>query len=174
MPTDLSQQEDELSAFTLMEHLGQQNCNRLNFPEAVLHNLHWCSAIACANGFEGLLFDRMTARHIPEMLVALKDFGAAKCAKLLEEGVAAFPARNAVVDSPELERQRLALRPADRQLLKRLSEAFSVANDKEINEKTLLAYVRKNAETIRFTVSRDKKTGKFRLLRNGKAVKSTR
>lgn len=172
---DLSQrEEDEMCAFSLMEHLGQQKDSILNPEEAVLHNLHWCSAIVCADGFEGLLFDNPTWNYIPEIAAALEKFGAAKCADLLNKGGAAFPARLAVTNHAEIERLRLALTSAQRKLLKQLSKSFSAANDEEINSKTLLAYVQQNREAIRFTVSLDRKRGKFRLTCRDKTIKFKR
>jgi DNA-binding CsgD family transcriptional regulator len=172
---NLSQQdEDEMCAFSLMEHLGQQKDSTLNPAEAVLHNLHWCSAIVCANGFEGLLFDNPTWNYIPEIVAALDKFGAANCAELLRKGVAAFPTRLAAANHKEIERLRLALTPAERKLLEQLSKSFSIANDEEINSKTLLTYIQQNKEAIRFSVSLDRKLGKFRLSCRDKTIKLKR
>jgi len=169
---DLSDEEkEEILAFSLMEHLGQLDDKILNKWEFVLHNLHWCSAIVFADGFEGLLFQSPTDKHILELFAALESFGAKKCTGMFKQALQVFPDANSITQAGKRKVVYAALTPKARQRLKDLSHRFNAAGDREMNQKTLLAYLRLHSDEIRFRIVLDHKRNKFRLTCSDKSIK---
>jgi hypothetical protein len=168
-PEPMSRDDALMCAFSTMEHAGQLNDSVLNETEAVLHNLHWFSAILGSDGFSGLFFGGLTDNYIEPIYSAVERFGAKQTAEIFTRALSIFPDRSRISDPDFRKEVWDGLTDADHDMLSGLSKEYSECHD--ITDSTLLDFIESNRNEIRFEVVLDKKRNKFRFVSHDKAIK---
>ncbi len=168
-PEPMSRDDALMCAFSTMEHAGQLDDSVLNETEAVLHNLHWFSAILGSDGFSGLFFGGLTDNYIEPIYSAVERFGAKKAAEIFSRALAIFPDRSQITDPDYRKKVWDGLTDADHETLSNLSKEYYECED--ITDSTLLDFIEAHRDDIRFEVVLDKKRNKFKFVSHDKSIK---